>query len=95
MLTVHCLWNSSDASQTTQPLELLNVLSFENLRNHGSIDRNSDANAGDNAAVQSTDNEVGGNHQLDVSDNGKSSQVAHSKTLAGVEALGSSDRHEG
>lgn len=77
---------SSDAAYTTQPLELLNTLSFENLRNYGGIDRNSEASAGDNFTVKSNDNEVVGGHLLDVSDNGKLSPRAYSNTnVDGVE----------
>ncbi|XP_019455526.1 PREDICTED: brefeldin A-inhibited guanine nucleotide-exchange protein 5-like isoform X4 [Lupinus angustifolius] len=75
-----------DASYTTQPLELLNALSFENLRNHGGVIRDSEANAGDSGTSKSIDNEVVSGHQLDVNDNGKLSTRASSNTNAdGVE----------
>lgn len=77
---------SRDASYTTQPLELLNVLSFENLRNHGSIISDSEGNAGDSGTTRSIDNEVIGDHQLDVNSNEKLSPLASSNTNAdGVE----------
>ena len=76
---------SRDASYTTQPLELLNALSFENLRNHAGIIRDSEANAGDNVTIKPIGNEVG-DHQLDVNDNGKLSPLVSSSTNAdGVE----------
>lgn len=65
-----------DASYTTQPLELLNALSFENVRNHGGIVRDSEANAGDNVIIKSIDNETVGGHQLDTNSNGNLSPVA-------------------
>ncbi|RDY07326.1 Brefeldin A-inhibited guanine nucleotide-exchange protein 5, partial [Mucuna pruriens] len=75
-----------DASYTTQPLELLNALSFENLRNHGSIISDSEGNAGDTGTMRSIDNEVMGDRQLDVNSNGKLSPLASSNTNAdGVE----------
>ncbi|KHN17773.1 brefeldin A-inhibited guanine nucleotide-exchange protein 5-like [Glycine soja] len=75
-----------DASYTTQPLELLNVLSFENLRNHGSIISDSEGNTGDSGTTRSIDNEVIGDHQLDVNSNEKLSPLASSNTNAdGVE----------
>lgn len=77
---------SRDASYTTQPLELLNVLSFENLRNHGSIISDSEGNTGDSGTTRSIDNEVIGDHQLDVNSNEKLSPLASSNTNAdGVE----------
>ncbi|KAF7837607.1 brefeldin A-inhibited guanine nucleotide-exchange protein 5-like [Senna tora] len=89
----------SDAAYTTQPLELLNTFSFENLRNYGSTDKNSEANAGDSFAAKSTDNEVVGGHQLDVNDNGKLSPRAYSNlNVDGVESSGlqlNVDRSEG
>ncbi|KAF7836855.1 brefeldin A-inhibited guanine nucleotide-exchange protein 5 [Senna tora] len=73
----------SEASYTTQPLELLNALSFENLRNHGSIVRNSDTNAGDNNVdVQSINSEVVvGDLSPDSSGKGKFSTLARTKTI--------------
>ncbi|KAI4344676.1 hypothetical protein L6164_011875 [Bauhinia variegata] len=66
----------SDASYTTQPLELLNASSFENLRNHGSMLIDSEANA-----TQKTINDgVVGDHQHDVSNNGKLSPLVYSNT---------------
>lgn len=78
--------SSRDASYTTQPLELLNALSFENLRNHGGIIRDSEAYAGDSVTNKSNDNEVVSGHQLDLNDNGKLSPLTSSNTNAdGVE----------
>lgn len=75
-----------DASYTTQPLELLNALSFENLRNQGSIIGDSEGNAGDSGTMRSIDNEVSDDRQLDVNSNGKLSPLASSNTNAdGVE----------
>ncbi|WJX96402.1 Brefeldin A-inhibited guanine nucleotide-exchange protein 5 [Trifolium repens] len=75
-----------DASYTTQPLELLNALSFENVRNHGGIVRDSEANAGDSVTIKSIDNEAVGDHQLDASSNGRLSPLASSNANAdGVE----------
>ncbi|KAK7363367.1 hypothetical protein VNO77_05507 [Canavalia gladiata] len=75
-----------DASYTTQPLELLNALSFENLRNHGSIISDSEGNTGDNVTMRSIDNEVASDRQLDVNSNGKLSPLASSNTNAdGIE----------
>nr|KYP57779.1 Brefeldin A-inhibited guanine nucleotide-exchange protein 2 [Cajanus cajan] len=88
-----------DASYTTQPLELLNALSFENLRNHGSIISDSEGNAGDSGTMRSIDNEAMGDRQLDVNSNGKLSPLASSNTNAdGVEDSGSqanADQSEG
>ncbi|CAJ2650059.1 brefeldin A-inhibited guanine nucleotide-exchange protein 5 isoform X3 [Trifolium pratense] len=71
-----------DASYTTQPLELLNALSFENVRNHGGITRDSEANAGDSVTIKSIDNESVGDHQLDASSNGRLSPLASSNANA-------------
>ncbi|XP_027369108.1 brefeldin A-inhibited guanine nucleotide-exchange protein 5 isoform X2 [Abrus precatorius] len=69
-----------DASYTTQPLELLNALSFENLRNYGSIISDSEGHPGDSGTMRSVDNEVAGDRQLDVNSNGKLSPLASSNT---------------
>ncbi|KAK4266036.1 hypothetical protein QN277_027011 [Acacia crassicarpa] len=82
----------SDAAYTTQPLELLNTFSIENMRNYGGVDR-SDANAGDSLTVKSTDNEAVGVRQLNVNDNGNiSPRVISNTNVGGVEG---SDRSEG
>lgn len=73
---------SRDASYTTQPLELLNALSFENLRYHEGIIRDSEANAADSVTVKSIDNEVVGDHQLDINSNRKLSPLASSNANA-------------
>lgn len=75
-----------DASYTTQPLELLNALSFENVRNHGGIIRDSEANAGDSVTIKSIEYEAVGDHQHDANSNGKLSPLASSNANAdGVE----------
>ncbi|GAU16778.1 hypothetical protein TSUD_200210 [Trifolium subterraneum] len=75
-----------DASYTTQPLELLNALSFENVRNHGGIIRDSEANSGDSVTIKSIDNDAVGDLQLDASSNGRLSPLASPKSNAdGVE----------
>lgn len=51
-----------DASYTTQPLELLNALGFENLKNNGGLIRDLEVDLGDSTSVD--------NHQYDSSDNG-------------------------
>ncbi|XP_028759990.1 brefeldin A-inhibited guanine nucleotide-exchange protein 5 [Neltuma alba] len=88
----------SDAAYTTQPLELLNTFSIENMRNYGGIDR-SDTSAGDSLTVKSIDNEAVGVRQLNVNDNGKLFPQAYSNiNVDGVEGSGSqtnSDRSEG
>ncbi|XP_061361482.1 brefeldin A-inhibited guanine nucleotide-exchange protein 5 [Gastrolobium bilobum] len=71
-----------DASYTTQPLELLNTLSFQNLGNQGGIIRDLEANAGGSPTIKSMDNEIVGDHQLDVNSNGKLSPLASSNTNA-------------
>ncbi|KAI5415380.1 brefeldin A-inhibited guanine nucleotide-exchange protein 5 [Lathyrus oleraceus] len=75
-----------DASYTTQPLELLNALSFENVRNHGGIITDSEANAGDSVTIKSIDNEAVVDHQLDTNSNGKLYSLSSSNANAdGVE----------
>ncbi|KAK7265505.1 hypothetical protein RJT34_33125 [Clitoria ternatea] len=75
-----------DASYTTQPLELLNALSFENMRNNGSITGDSEGSIGDNGTLRSIDNEIVNDRQLDVNSNGKLTPLASSNTNAdGVE----------
>ncbi|KAJ9168124.1 hypothetical protein P3X46_019686 [Hevea brasiliensis] len=64
-------WNTllkgiRDASYTTQPLELLNALSFENLNSPSVLVTNSEVITSD----------VADNHQFDISDNGKVSALA-------------------
>ncbi|XP_057747505.1 brefeldin A-inhibited guanine nucleotide-exchange protein 5 [Arachis stenosperma] len=83
-------WNTllksiRDASYTTQPVELLNALGFENLGKHGGIVGDSGENVGDNVTIKPIVNEVG-EHQLDGSDNGRLSPLASPNTNAdGVE----------
>ncbi|KAL2338842.1 hypothetical protein Fmac_013288 [Flemingia macrophylla] len=84
-----------DASYTTQPLELLNALSFENMRNHGVIIGESEGNTGDTGTMRSSDNETMGDRQLDVDSNGKLSPLASSNTNAdGIEDSGSQTNAE-
>ncbi|KAK7291769.1 hypothetical protein RIF29_07169 [Crotalaria pallida] len=71
-----------DASYTTQPLELLNALSFENLRNPGGIIRDFEGNSSESVTDKPIDSETGNGHQLDVNDNGKLSRLASSNTNA-------------
>ncbi|KAL9325769.1 hypothetical protein ACSQ67_006414 [Phaseolus vulgaris] len=71
-----------DASYATQPVELLNALTFDNLRNPGSIISDSEGNLGDTGAIRSIDNEVMADHQLNVNGNGKLSPLASSNTNA-------------
>ncbi|KAF2304240.1 hypothetical protein GH714_028804 [Hevea brasiliensis] len=64
-------WNTllksiRDASYTTQPLELLNALSFENLNSPSVLVTNSEVITSD----------VADNHLFDISDNGKVSALA-------------------
>jgi len=73
---------SRDASYATQPVELLNALTFDNLRNPGSIISDSEGNLGDTGAIRSIDNEVMADHQLNVNGNGKLSPLASSNTNA-------------
>ncbi|KAJ7955363.1 Brefeldin A-inhibited guanine nucleotide-exchange protein like [Quillaja saponaria] len=63
-----------DATYTTQPLELLNDLGFDKLKNQGGLVRDSEVNAGDNGTVD--------NHQFDIGENGKVSSLAYSNTNA-------------
>lgn len=58
-----------DASYTTQPLELLNALGFENAKNH------TEMNTADNLSLKSIDNGQVDNHHPDASDNGKMSPL--------------------
>ncbi|XP_057416198.1 brefeldin A-inhibited guanine nucleotide-exchange protein 5 isoform X2 [Lotus japonicus] len=75
-----------DAGYTTQPLELLNTLSVENIRNHGGIVRDSEDNADDSVTIKSTDREVVSDHQHEVNSNGNLSPLASSNANAdGVE----------
>lgn len=76
------MWISSDASYTTQPLELLNDSSLENLRTHGGTVNNSDANLSDNLSVQSIENEVVGSHQHNVNGNRDFPSLPRAKTFA-------------
>ncbi|KAI4335137.1 hypothetical protein L6164_013811 [Bauhinia variegata] len=72
----------SDASYTTQPLELLNASSFENLRNHGGIVIDSESSA----SLKNINDEIAGDHKHDVTNNGKLSPLAYSNTnVIGVE----------
>lgn len=57
-------------------------MSFENLRNQGSIIGDSEGNAGDSGTMRSIDNEVSDDRQLDVNSNGKLSPLASSNTNA-------------
>lgn len=45
------LKSNRDVSYTTQPLELLNALSFKYVRYHGGALRHSEANAGDSVHI--------------------------------------------
>lgn len=72
---------SREASYATQPLELLSALTFENLRNPGSIISDSEGNPRDSGAIRTIDNEVMAD-QLNVNSNGKLSPLASSNTNA-------------
>ncbi|RVW77012.1 Brefeldin A-inhibited guanine nucleotide-exchange protein 5 [Vitis vinifera] len=65
-----------DASYTTQPLELLNALGFENPKNHAVLARDSEINKGVSPSPKSVDNIQVDDHQFDVRDNGKTSPLA-------------------
>lgn len=65
-----------DASYTTQPLELLNALGFENPKNHPLLAGDSEINKGVSSSPTSVDNIQVDNHQFDVSDNGKAYPMA-------------------
>lgn len=58
-----------DASYTTQPLELLNALGFENP-SHAEV------NIVDGISLKSVSQQEAKNHQFDVGDHGKASPVA-------------------
>ncbi|XP_015888964.3 brefeldin A-inhibited guanine nucleotide-exchange protein 5 [Ziziphus jujuba] len=60
-----------DASYTTQPLELLNALGFENLKNNGVLIRDSEIDVGYSRSPKSVDYEGVDNHQFDSSSDGK------------------------
>uniref|UniRef100_A0A5B6ZVK9 Putative brefeldin A-inhibited guanine nucleotide-exchange protein 5 n=1 Tax=Davidia involucrata TaxID=16924 RepID=A0A5B6ZVK9_DAVIN len=66
-----------DASYTTQPLELLNTLGFENPTNHRLLTRDLEVNTGVSPSLKPVDNEPIDNHQHNASDNGKTHALAH------------------
>lgn len=55
-----------DALYTTQPLELLNALGFENLKNDRTL--NVEVNTGDGASLMPVDYDGGDNRQFDAND---------------------------
>lgn len=84
-----------DATYTTQPLELLNALGFENLKNHTALTKESEVNMGDIASPQILDNGEVYDHQLDVNDGTPKSTSAylnHHQELASPSNL---DGYEG
>ncbi|KAL3744597.1 hypothetical protein ACJRO7_013808 [Eucalyptus globulus] len=84
-----------DATYTTQPLELLNALGFENLKNHTALTKESEVNVGDIASSQTLDNGEVYDHQLDVNDGTPKSTSAylnHHRELASPSNL---DGYEG
>ena len=65
-----------DATYTTQPLELLNALGFENPKNHALLAGDSEISKGVSPSPKSVDNIQVDNHQFDVTDNGKTYSLA-------------------
>ncbi|XP_008242137.1 PREDICTED: brefeldin A-inhibited guanine nucleotide-exchange protein 5 [Prunus mume] len=59
-----------DALYTTQPLELLNALGFENLKNNRALIGDLEVNSGDSPSIKS-DYEGVDSRRFDVSDNGR------------------------
>ncbi|KAF5204476.1 Brefeldin a-inhibited guanine nucleotide-exchange protein [Thalictrum thalictroides] len=60
-----------DASYTTQPVELLNSLGFDNSKNHLMATRDPEFNMGDSPSQRSVDTGKLDNHKIDMGDNGK------------------------
>lgn len=56
---------------TTQPLELLNALGFENLKNDRTLNRDLEVNSGDGGSIKSVDYDGGDGRQFDASNNGR------------------------
>ncbi|KAL7194094.1 hypothetical protein ACSBR2_025688 [Camellia fascicularis] len=65
-----------DASYTTQPLELLNALGFENSKNHTVLNRDFKVSTGNSPSLKSVENEPIDNDQLNVGDNGDTYALA-------------------
>ncbi|THG19483.1 hypothetical protein TEA_007208 [Camellia sinensis var. sinensis] len=65
-----------DASYTTQPLELLNALGFENSKNHTVLNRDFKVSTGHSPSLKSVENEPIDNDQLNVGDNGDTYALA-------------------
>ncbi|KAL6997714.1 Brefeldin A-inhibited guanine nucleotide-exchange protein 5 [Sarracenia purpurea var. burkii] len=57
-----------DASYTTQPLELLNALDFENSKNHSVLSRDFEVSTTDNSSLRSVEKQPIDNHQHNVGD---------------------------
>ncbi|XP_058108815.1 brefeldin A-inhibited guanine nucleotide-exchange protein 5 [Magnolia sinica] len=64
-----------DASYTTQPLELLNSLGFDNAKSHVVLNKHSAVNSGDSPSMKSGDSGRLDNRRVDY-ENGKSSDRA-------------------
>lgn len=69
-----------DASYTTQPLELLNALGFENPQNHTMLTRDLEFTAGDSPSLMSADSEPLDNHQRNASDGGNAYALSSPET---------------
>lgn len=68
--TNHFIIVIRDALYTTQPLELLNALGFENLKNNRALIGDLEVNSGDSPSIKS-DYEGVDSRRFDVSDNGR------------------------
>lgn len=75
-----------DASYTTQPLELLNALGFENPKNHAALNRDSEINKEVSPYPKSVDTIQGDNHRFNFSDNGNSSPIVSDGTIQNINA---------
>ncbi|XP_024177635.1 brefeldin A-inhibited guanine nucleotide-exchange protein 5 isoform X2 [Rosa chinensis] len=78
-----------DALYTTQPLELLNALGFENLKNDRTL--NVEVNTGDGASLMPVDYDGGDNRQFDANDRNPNASVESGAqmNLDGSEGLNS------
>lgn len=65
-----------DASYTTQPVELLNALGFENSKNHSVSSRDFEISTSDVPSLKSDENEAIGHHQRMVNDVGDTYALA-------------------
>lgn len=93
LLLISFFFITRDATYTTQPLELLNALGFENLENNGVLIRDSEIDASDSPSLK-PDYEDVDNHQFDSSANGKVPALA-SPSSSVPNAATSTDHNQG